>query len=141
MLTNPLQRLEPIHNPLLVLIFEHVDDSMLLEIAQADYGEDVEIHLAALDQTVAMLLLWVSLVGGASSLEHRDPELVGFLISVAHCNENFPISREIDECQRSQKWRDAIESILLDPTASDYAHSNPELQNFGMELLVAAGLN
>jgi hypothetical protein len=50
MLTNPLQRLEPIHNPLLALIFEHVDDSMLLKIAQADYGKDVEIHLAALDQ-------------------------------------------------------------------------------------------
>jgi hypothetical protein len=264
MLTNPLQRLKPIHNPLLALIFEHVDDSMLLEIAQADYGEDVEIHLAALDQirannipfpiqwhpgevleltrwtewdnlhpldgeiskrnhwmrlfactvliwaslepenyeynggdwnhicgedstiiqlidsalnlgeetslaalqflgwrmqcqmeralldedfgncpcyAVAMLLLWVSLVGGASSLEHRDPKLVGFLISVAHCNENFPISREIRECQLSQKWRDAIERILLDPTASDYAHSNPELRNFGMELLGAAGLN
>jgi hypothetical protein len=264
MLTNPLQRLEPADNRLLALIFEHVDDSMLLEIAQADYGEDVEIHLAALDQirannipfpiqwhpgevleltrwtewdnlnppdegiskrnhwmrlfactvliwaslepenyeynggdwnhvcgedstiiqlidsalnlgeetslaalqflgwrmqcqmeralldedfgncpcyAVAMLLLWVSLVGGASSLEHRDPELVDFLISVAHCNENFPISREIRECQRSQKWRDSIERILLNPTAPDYTHSNPELQNFGMELLGVAGLN
>ena len=84
---------------------------------------------------VAMLLLWVSLVGGASCLEHHNPELVGFLISVAHCNENFPISREIRECQLSQKWRDTIERILLDPTAKDYARLNPELQNFGMELI------
>jgi hypothetical protein len=264
MLTNSLQRLEPADNPLLTLIFQHVDDSMLLEMAKADYGKDVEIHLAALHQirannipflmqwhpgevleltrwtewdnlnppdggiskrnhwmrlfactvliwaslepenyeyngedwnhiggedsttiqlidsalnlgeetslaalqflgwrmqcqmeralldedfgncpcyAVAMLLLWVSLVGGVSSLEHRDPEMVGFLISVAHCNENFPISREIRECQLSQKWRDSIERILLDPTASDYAHSNPELQNFGMELIGAGSLN
>jgi hypothetical protein len=264
MLTNSLQRLEPADNPLLTLIFQHVDDSMLLEMAKADYGKDVEIHLAALHQirannipfpmqwhpgevleltrwtewdnlnppdggiskrnhwmrlfactvliwaslepenyeyngedwnhiggedsttiqlidsalnlgeetslaalqflgwrmqcqmeralldedfgncscyAVAMLLLWVSLVGGVSSLEHRDPEMVGFLISVAHCNENFPISREIRECQFSQKWRDSIERILLDPTASDYAHSNPELQNFGMELIGAGSLN
>jgi hypothetical protein len=275
--TNPLQRLEPADNPLLALIFDRVDDSMLLEIAKADYGDDVDIHLAALHQirannipipmrwhpgevlcltrwaewdslstkdgaistrnhwmrlfactvliwaslepenyeyngdeywnhidgedstiiqfldsalnlgeetslaalqflgwrmqcqmqralldedvgncpcyAVAMLLLWVSLVGGAASLEHRDPEMVSFLISVAHCNENFPISREIDECQLSQKWRDTIESILLDPTAPDYdrlgkAHAsaqadalrtNPALQNFGLELIGAAG--
>jgi hypothetical protein len=275
--TNPLQRLEPADNPLLALIFDRVDDSMLLEIAKADYGDDVDIHLAALHQirannipipmrwhpgevlcltrwaewdslstkdgaistrnhwmrlfactvliwaslepenyeyngdeywnhidgedstiiqfldsalnlgeetslaalqflgwrmqcqmqralldedvgncpcyAVAMLLLWVSLVGGAASLEHRDPEMVDFLISVAHCNENFPISREIDECQLSQKWRDTIESILLDPTAPDYdrlgkAHAsaqadalrtNPALQNFGLELIGAAG--
>jgi hypothetical protein len=264
MLTNPLQRLEPADNPLLTLIFEHVDDSMLLEIAKADYGNDVESHLAALHQirannipfpmqwhpgevleltrwtewdnlnppngeiskrnhwmrlfactvliwaslepenyeyngedwnhlggedstiiqlidsalnlgeeislatlqflgwrmqcqmeralldedfgncpcyAVAMLLLWVSLVGGASFPEHRDPEIVSFLISVAHGNENFPISREIDECQLSQKWRDSIERILLDPTAPDYTRLNPELQNFGLELIGAAGLN
>jgi hypothetical protein len=275
--TNPLQRLEPADNPLLALIFDRVDDSMLLEIAKADYGDDVDIHLAALHQirannipipmrwhpgevlcltrwaewdslstkdgaistrnhwmrlfactvliwaslepenyeyngdeywnhidgedstiiqfldsalnlgeetslaalqflgwrmqcqmqralldedvgncpcyAVAMLLLWVSLVGGAASLEHRDPEMVSYLISVAHCNENFPISREIDECQLSQKWRDTIENILLDPTAPDYdrlgkAHAsaqadalrtNPALQNFGLELIGAAG--
>ncbi len=276
--TNPLQRLEPADNPLLALIFDRVDDSMLLEIAKSDYGDDVDIHLAALHQirtknipipmrwhpgevlcltrwtewdslstkdgaistrnhwmrlfactvliwaslepenygyngedwnhiegedstiiqfldsalnlgeetslaalqflgwrmqcqmqralldedvgncpcyAVAMLLLWVSLFGGATSLEHRDPEMVSYLISVAHCNENFPISREIDECQLSQKWRDTIESILLDPTVPDYdrlgkAHAsaqadasrtrtNPELQNFGLELIGAAG--
>ena len=33
---------------------------------------------------VAMVLVWVSLVGGASSLEHHGPEMVGFLISVAY---------------------------------------------------------
>jgi hypothetical protein len=36
--------------PLLALIFEHVDDSMLAEIAICDYGDDVAIHLAALHQ-------------------------------------------------------------------------------------------
>lgn len=265
MSTNPLHRLEPDDNPLLTLIFNRVDDSMLVEIAKADYGDDVDIHLAALHQirankipipmqwhpgevlcltrwtewdslntqdgaistrnhwmrlfactvliwaslepehyeyngeywnhidgedstiiqfldsalnlgeetslaalqflgwrmqcqmqralldedfgncpcyAVAMLLLWVSLVGGASSLEHQcDPEMVSFLISVAHCNEYLPISREIDECQLSQKWRDKIQSILLAPTAPDNARSNPELKNFGMELIVAASSN
>jgi hypothetical protein len=261
---NPLQSLEPTDNLLLALIFDRVDDSMLLEIAKADYGDDVDIHLAALHQirvkniprpmqwhpgevlcltrwtewdslntqdraistrnhwmrlfactvliwaslepehyeyngeywnhidgedstiiqfldsalnlgeetslaalqflgwrmqcqmqialldedfgncpcyAVAMLLLWVSLVGKASSLVHHDPKMVGFLISVAHCNENFPISREINECQLSQKWRDTIERILLAPTALDYTRSNPELQNFGIELIGAGGLN
>ena len=47
---NPLQSLEPTDNLLLALIFERVDDSMLLEIAKADYGDDVDIHLAALHQ-------------------------------------------------------------------------------------------
>jgi hypothetical protein len=261
MSTNPLQRLEPADRPLLTLIFDRVDDSMLLEIAKADYGDDVDIHLAALHQiranniprpmqwhpgevlcltrwtkwdslstqdcaistrnhwmrlfactvliwaslepenhehnsgdwnhiegedstiiqfldsalnlgedtslaalkflgwrmqcqmeralldedfgncacyAVAMLLLWVSLIDRDSSLEHRDPEMVSFLISVAHCNENFPISREIDNCQLSQKWRDSIESRLLAPTAPTYARSNPELQNFGLELIGTA---
>jgi hypothetical protein len=272
MSTNPLQRLEPTDKPLLTLIFDRVDDSMLVEIAKADYGDDVDIHLAALHQirakniprpmqwhpgevleltrwtewdnlhppdgaiskrnhwmrlfactvliwaslepenyeyngenwshidgedstiiqfldsalnlgeetslaalqflgwrmqcqmqralldedfgncpcyAVAMLLLWVSLVGGASSPEHHDLEMVGFLISVAHCNENFPISREIDECQLSQKWRDSIQRILLDTRAPDCARlgkayasrTTLELQNFGMELIGAAGLN
>jgi hypothetical protein len=279
MSTNPLQRLEPTDKPLLTLIFDRVDDSMLVEIANADYGDDVDIYLAAFHQIRAKnisrpmqwhpgevleltrwtewdnlhppdgaiskrnhwmrlfactvliwaslepenyeyngeywnhidgedstiiqfidsamnlgeetslaalqflgwrmqcqmqralldedfgncpcyavaMLLWVSLVGGASSLEHRDPEMVGFLISVAHCNENFPISREINECQLSQKWRDTIERILIAPTAPDYARlgkahasvqadtlrtrTNPELQNFGMELIGAADSN
>lgn len=264
MSTNPLQRLEPADHPLLALIFEHLDDSMLVEIAKADYGDDVDIHLAALHQirankipipmqwhpgevlcltrwtewdslntqdraistrnhwmrlfactaliwaslepenyeykaedwnhlegedstiiqlfdsalnlgentslaalkflgwrmecqmeralldedfgncpcyAVAMLLLWVSLVDRDSSLEDRNPEMVNFLISVAHCNEYLPISREIDECQLSQKWRDTIENILLAPTAPNYARSSPELQNFGLELIGAAGLS
>jgi hypothetical protein len=42
--------LEPSDLPLLALIFEYVDDSMLAEIAIGDYGDDVEIHLAALHQ-------------------------------------------------------------------------------------------
>jgi hypothetical protein len=42
--------LEPAERPLLDLIFDRVDDSMLLEIARCDYGDDVEIHLAALHQ-------------------------------------------------------------------------------------------
>jgi long-subunit acyl-CoA synthetase (AMP-forming) len=47
---------------------------------------------------------------------------------------NIPISREID-CQISQKWRDKIDRILLNPMASDYAQLNPELQGLGMELM------
>jgi hypothetical protein len=50
MSSNPIERLEPADNPLLTLIFDRVDDSMLLEIAKADYGDDVDIHLAALHQ-------------------------------------------------------------------------------------------
>jgi hypothetical protein len=42
--------LEPSDLPLLALIFEYVDDSMLAKIAIGDYGDDVEIHLAALHQ-------------------------------------------------------------------------------------------
>lgn len=46
--TTAFQRLEPADNLLLALIFNRVDDSMLIEIAKADYGDDVDIHLAAL---------------------------------------------------------------------------------------------
>ncbi len=42
--------LESSDRPLLDLIVEHVDDAMLTEIAMCDYGDDVEIHLAALQQ-------------------------------------------------------------------------------------------
>jgi hypothetical protein len=77
---------------------------------------------------VAMLLLCVS-------LDRCNSEIVIFLISMAYCNSKYiPISREID-CQLSQKWRDKIDRILLDPMASDYARSNPELHNLGMELM------
>jgi hypothetical protein len=48
MSTNPLQRLEPSDKPLPTLIFDRVDDSMLLEIAKSDYGDDVDTHLTAL---------------------------------------------------------------------------------------------
>jgi hypothetical protein len=50
MSTHPLDCLEPSDQPLLNLIVEHIDDAMLLEIARCDYGDDVEIHLAALHQ-------------------------------------------------------------------------------------------
>jgi hypothetical protein len=240
--------LEQSDRPLLDLIFEHVDDAMLLEIARCDYGDDVEIHLAALHQIRAnkiprpmhwhpgevlcltgwtewdsqdervstrnhwmrlfacTVLIWASLeleddedrdeywyyLDGEDStiiqlidsalylgddvsiaalkflgwrmqcqiqralidedfgdcpcyavamlllcvsLDRCNPEIVSFLISMAYCNSEYiPISREID-CQRSQKWRDTISRILLNPTASDSARLNPELQNLGMELM------
>jgi hypothetical protein len=62
MSTNPLERLEPADNPLLTIVSEHVDNSTLLEIAKADYGEDVEIHLVALHQiranNISFLMQW-----------------------------------------------------------------------------------
>ncbi len=48
MSTNPLAEFDPIDRPLLDLLFERVDESMLREIADADYGGDVEAHLAGL---------------------------------------------------------------------------------------------
>jgi uncharacterized protein YciU (UPF0263 family) len=61
MLTSPLLQelsllancLEPADRLLLDLIFDRVDDAMLLEIAKADYGDDVAIHLEALHQIKA----------------------------------------------------------------------------------------
>jgi hypothetical protein len=50
MSTHPLDCLEPSDQPLLDLMVEHIDDAMLLKIARCDYGDDVEIHLAALHQ-------------------------------------------------------------------------------------------
>jgi hypothetical protein len=50
MSTYPLDCLEPSDRPLLDLVFGQIDDAMLLEIARGDYGDDVEIHLAALHQ-------------------------------------------------------------------------------------------
>jgi hypothetical protein len=238
MSTHPLDCLEPSDRPLLDLMVEHIDDAMLLEIARCDYGDDVEIHLAALHQIraknipvplkwhpgeVLCLTRWTeleslkSLDGGISTRNHWmrlfactaliwaslependddrgeywnhiegeestiiqfldsvlylgddvaiaalkflgwrmksqiqralihedfgncpcyavailllcvsmnrcDPEIVSFLISMAYCNnECLPLSEEINECQRSQKWRDTINRILLDSTAPDYA--------------------
>jgi hypothetical protein len=48
--THPLDYLEPSDQPLLDLMVEQIDDAMLLKIARCDYGDDVEIHLAALHQ-------------------------------------------------------------------------------------------
>jgi hypothetical protein len=252
--------LEPADQLLLDLIFDRVDDAMLLEIAQADYGDDVAIHLEALHQikaynrpmplgwhpgevlcltrwtewdslkaadgaiaqrnhwmrlfactvliwvslepenhdyqeeywnhlegedstviqflesalylgedvsfaalkflswrmqcqiaralidedfgncpcyAIAMLLLWVS-------LDQPDSEIIGFLIAIAYCAQgDFPIAREIEACQLSQKWRDTIQRILLDQTIppddrlgkSRAARSNPALQKLAIELM------
>jgi hypothetical protein len=266
MLTHFLDRFEPSDQPLLDLIFEHVDDSMLFDMAKADYGDDIDLHLAALHQikaknipvplpwypaevlclarwteldnlitqdgvvlqakpstkrdhwirlfactvliwaslepenyeddkgywyyiegesstivqlfesainlgneatiaalkflswrmksqmqkaaidedfgecpcyAIAILLLYVSLFGGASPIGNQcDPEMISGLIAVAHCNNAYiPVHREISNCQRQQKWRDAIHQILLDSTASDYARSNQEIQTFAKKLL------
>jgi hypothetical protein len=50
MSTHPLDCLEPSDRPLLDLVFDRVDDSMLAEIATYDYGDDIKIHLEALHQ-------------------------------------------------------------------------------------------
>jgi hypothetical protein len=252
MSTHPLDRLGSADRPLLDLIFDRVDDAMLLEIARADYGDDVDLHLeilhqiragcipiplqwhpgevlcltrwtewdtlAARDGAIATrdrwlrlfactVLIWASLepenyeyraelwdysegedstiiqlldsalelgvdVSIAAlkflgwrmqsqlhralvdedfgncpcyavamlllcvSLNRSDPELVDFLISMAYGNSEYiPIFREIDRCQLSQKWRDTIYRILLDPAAPDSARSHPALQNLGLELM------
>jgi hypothetical protein len=259
---HPLDDLEASDRPLLALIFEHVDDSMLAEIAISDYGDDVAIHLEALHQIRAnkipipmqwhprevleltrwtewdslnpqdgaisqrnhwmrlfacTVLIWASLepenyeyrgeycdfIDGEDStiiqfldsalyfgedvsiaalkflswrmqcqiqralidedfgycpcyafamlllcvsLNQCNPEIVSFLISMAYCNHEYiPIAKEIDECQLSQKWRDTIDRILLDPTAPHYARlgkahasrtrTNPELQSLAIELM------
>jgi hypothetical protein len=248
---NLLARLDPAHEPLFALLFQHVDDEMLTEISRADFGYDADIHLEALrriregaipvpmpwnpgqvlglkqwtelddstskdiqigirghwirlfactvlirasielqdyeyktedwayldeDETivqfldsalylgddvslaalqflgwrmqyqiqcalldedmgngpcsaVAMLLLCVS-------LSRCDPEVVSFLIAVAHTNDEYiPISKILNESLRSQKWKETIHRMLLDPTAPQYTRSNPELRRFGMELI------
>jgi hypothetical protein len=86
---------------------------------------------------VAMLLLCIS-------LDRCNSEIIIFLISIAYCNcEYIPIFKEINDCQLSQKWRDTIDRILLDPTAPDdtrtigasACRSNPDLQNLGLEIM------
>jgi hypothetical protein len=263
MSTNHLDCLESSDRPLLDLVFGQIDDAMLLEIARCDYGDDVEIHLAALHQirankipvplqwhpgevlcltrwtewdslsshstrnhwmrlfactvliwaslepenyvyqlgdgnhsegedstiiqfldsalylgddvsiaalkflgwrmqsqiaralidedfgecpcyAVAMLLLCVSLDRCVGVPTGGNPEIVSFLISIAHCNNEYrPLSKEINECQRTQKWLDTIDRILLDPIAPDeerlgkvnMTRSNPAIQSLGMELM------
>jgi hypothetical protein len=46
--TNPLEHLQPDDIQPLWFVFQNIDDSMLLEIANADRGDDLEAHLAAL---------------------------------------------------------------------------------------------
>jgi hypothetical protein len=250
MSTHHLNYLEPSDRPLLDLVFEHIDDAMLAEIAMCDYGHDVEIHLAALHQIRASnipvplqwhpgevlaltswtewdslaqdgeistrnhwmrlfactVLIWASLepenyegeeywshIDGEDStiiqfldsalslgddvsiaalkflgwrmqcqieraLIHEDfgecpcyavamlllcvsldrcnPKTISLLISTAYCDhECIPVFREINECQRSQKWWDRIYQILLAPTVSDYARTHPELQSLARELM------
>jgi hypothetical protein len=86
---------------------------------------------------IAILLLYVSIFGGASSTSNQcNSEMVSFLISVAHCNNEYiPVHREINNCQFQHKWRDTIHEILLNSTASDYARSNQEIQHFAKKLL------
>jgi hypothetical protein len=68
MLTNLLDRLKPSDQPLLNLIFKHVDDSMLFDIAKTDYGDDVEIHLEALHQVKAKYTRATAMASRRSSL-------------------------------------------------------------------------
>jgi hypothetical protein len=53
MSNHPLDCLAPTDQPLLDILGDRVDDSMLLEIARCDYGDDVELHLAALHEVKA----------------------------------------------------------------------------------------
>jgi hypothetical protein len=267
MSTHPLDCLEPSDQPLLDLMVEHIDDAMLLKIARCDYGDDVEIHLAALHQiraknipvplkwhpgevlcltrwteleslksqdggistrnhwmrlfactaliwaslependedrdedwnhiegenstiiqlldsalylgddvslaalkflawrmqsqiqralihedfgscpcyAVAMLLLYMSLDRCVGVPTGSNPEIVSFLISMAYCNNDYwPLSKEINECQRAQKWLEVIDRILLNPMAPDDDRSgevntgrtNPAIQSLAMELM------
>jgi hypothetical protein len=78
---------------------------------------------------VAMLLLCVS-------LDRCDPDVVSFLIAVARTNDEYlPIAKILKESLRSQKWKDTIHCMLLDPTTPQYIRSNLELKRFGMELI------
>jgi hypothetical protein len=260
MSTHPLDCLEPAAWPLFDLIIERIDDAMLLEIARCDYGDDVEIHLAALHQIksknipiplpwhpgevlsltryteldntaqdramldrnhwmrlfACTMLIWASLependedrseyywyyIDGEDStiiqfldsalylgndvsiaalkflgwrmqcqiqrasidedfgncpgyavamlllcvsLDRCNLEIMSFLISIAYCNHEYiPIFKEINDCQLSQKWRDTIYRILLDPMAPDETRSSRndtwrshrDLQNLAMELM------
>jgi len=58
-----LQRLNPDANCLMVALSKQVDDAMLIEIAGADYGDDVELHLEQLrkirdEQIILAPMLW-----------------------------------------------------------------------------------
>lgn len=48
-----LENLDPSDEPLLSIVFQHVDDAMLKEIAEADYGLGVDEHLQALKEIKA----------------------------------------------------------------------------------------
>jgi hypothetical protein len=48
MSAEPLKHFGPTNEELLHLVFKQVDDSMLREIAEADYGMDADAHLKAL---------------------------------------------------------------------------------------------
>jgi hypothetical protein len=63
---------------------------------------------------------------------------------MAYCNNDYwPLSKEINECQRAQKWREVIDRILLNPMAPDddrlgkvnTARSNLGIQSLGLELM------
>jgi hypothetical protein len=112
-------------------------DTSLAALQFLGWRMQYQIQCALLDEdmgngpcyAVAMLLLYVS-------LERCDPEVVSFLIAVARANDKYiPISKILNESQRSQKWKDTIHRMLLAPTAPQYTRSNPKLRRFGMELI------
>ena len=47
--SSSFKTIESTYEPLMRLVFKHVDDSMLREIAEADYGLDADAHLRALN--------------------------------------------------------------------------------------------
>jgi hypothetical protein len=77
---------------------------------------------------VAMLLLCVS-------LDECDPEIINFLISIAHSNDEYlPISKVLAKSLRSQKWKDIIRRLLVEPTNSSTC-LNAKLRKFGIDLM------
>jgi hypothetical protein len=112
-------------------------DTSLAALQFLSWRMQYQIQCALLDEdmgngpcyAVAMLLLCVS-------LDCCDPEVVSFLIAVARTDDEcLPISKVLNESQRSQKWKDTIHSMLLDSTAPQYARSNSELRRLGKELI------
>lgn len=98
---------------------------MQYQIKRLPIDEDIGIGTF---YAVAMLLLCVS-------LDQCDPEIINFLISIAQSNDEYlPIAKMIAESMRSEKWKNLIYKLLLEPTKSPTC-SNLELQNFGMALL------
>lgn len=112
-------------------------DTSLAALQFLGWRMQYQIQCALLDEdmgngpfyAVAILLLCVS-------LDQCDPEVVSFLIAVARANDEYlPISKILNESQLSQKWKDTIHRMLLDPTVPPYIRSDPEIRRFSMELI------